>query len=109
MGKRPFRPATGPFGRAYLQRNDATGTISRETADRLFIGMMRDQDRFGVRRSLVGSRMAAVLSDFREALSSRPRSHLGPRRPSPARHLPTIHPTTRLPPAAPRPHHRVNP
>ncbi len=71
MGKRPFRPATGPFKGEYLRRVDGPLTISSETADRLFIGMMQDQARFGIRRSLSGSRMAVVLSDLREALSPR--------------------------------------
>jgi hypothetical protein len=71
MGKQPFRPVTGPSKGKSSRRIDGPATISSETADRLFIGMMQDQARFGIRRSLSGSRVAVILSDFREALSPR--------------------------------------
>ncbi len=47
MGNQPFEPATGAFKREFLRPVEAPRTISRETANKLFIGMMRDQARFG--------------------------------------------------------------
>ena len=71
MADHSNEPMTGAFSHESGRPVDAPQTISKRTADKLFVGMMRDQARFGVGRSLLDSRMSLMLSDLRDALRYR--------------------------------------
>ena len=65
------QPLPKAFKRQAEQKSSAPRTISKETADKLFVGMMGDQARFGVGRTLLGPRMAGMLTNLRDALRRR--------------------------------------
>jgi len=72
MAKHSIRLMIGAFKRESAQLDGVPRMISKETADRLFVGMMRDQARFGIGRSLlVSSSAAAIWADLRGALRGR--------------------------------------
>jgi hypothetical protein len=71
MADRSIEPVPRAFNRQASQKSEAPQTISKETADRLFMGMMHDQGRFGIGRSRLNSRMAVTLSALRNVLRRR--------------------------------------
>ncbi len=71
MGNRRSEAVTAVVKRRLASHTDGQRKISQVTADKIFVGMMRDQARFGVGRRLLDSRMAVILSDLRGVLSPR--------------------------------------
>jgi hypothetical protein len=68
MADRSTLPVISEIKGQVRRQSDVPRAISKETADRLFIVMMRDQARFGVGRGLLGSRMSVMLTNLRDAL-----------------------------------------
>ena len=71
MPDRSIEPVPSAFKRQAGQTSDVPRKRSKETADKLFMVMMRDQGRFGIGRARLSSHMVGMLANYRNAMRRR--------------------------------------
>jgi hypothetical protein len=71
MANRSIESVPSAFKRQAGQNSGGLRRMSNETADKLFMAMMRDQSRFGTRSAPLSSQAVGVLVKLRNALRRR--------------------------------------
>jgi hypothetical protein len=71
MKKQRVEPVIGAVMPAFWRHVIGPRKVSDETAGKLFVGMMQNQARFGIVRSLLGPRMATIVYSFSRTSGSR--------------------------------------